>query len=134
MNFPSLSRSAKQPVLYSSEIVCESVTFPAVSYVLHRMSATRRLDLVSRLGELAAQLEMLRASESLDDRVQAAALRIRIDREYLNWGLKQVRGLTIDGDLAEPETLFDRGPEALVNEIVGRIRQESELSGEERKN
>lgn len=134
MKFPSLLDRTPPPVLYASEEIFESETFPSVRYVLHRMSAARRLDLLSRLGEAAGKLEMLRASEALDDRLQAEALRIRIDREYLLWGLTKVLGLEIDGEPAEAATLFDRGPEALTREILSRIRQESELSGEERKN
>lgn len=134
MRFPLLSHRAPSPILYSSETTFESTILPPVRYVLYRMSAARRLDLVGRLGELATQLEMLRASEAVDDRVQAEALRIRIDREYLLWGLKELRGLDVDGVPADAESLFERGPEALTREILGRIRQECELSGEERKN
>ena len=134
MKFPLLSHRAPSPVLYTSETTFESAILPPVRFVLHRMSAARRLDLVGRLGELATQLEMLRASEALDDRVQAEALRIRIDREYLLWGLKELRGLDIDGVPAEADSLFECGPEALTKEIVSRIREECELSGEERKN
>lgn len=134
MNFPLLSLRPSSPILYASEAAFESAVLPPVRFVLHRISAARRLDLLARMGELASRLEMLRASDSLDDRVQAEALRIQIDREYLRWGLKELRGLDIDGVPAEAESLFERGPEALMNEIVGCIRAECELSGEERKN
>lgn len=134
MRFPLLSHRATSPILYASETTFDSTILPPVRYVLYRMSAARRLDLVSRLVELATQLEMLCASEAVDDRVQAEALRIRIDREYLLWGLKELRGLDIDGVPADADSLFERGPEALTKEILGRIRQECELSGEERKN
>lgn len=134
MKCPSLLHRAPSPVLYASEETFDSAAFPAVKFVLHRMSAARRLELLARLGEAAGQLEMLRASEALDDRLRAEALRIRIDREYLLWGLKELRGLEIDGVPAEAEALFARGPEALTREIVERIRKSSELSGEERKN
>jgi hypothetical protein len=70
----------------------------------------------------------------VDDRVQAEALRIRIDREYLLWGLKELHGLEVDGVPADADSLFECGPEALTREIVARIRQECELSGEQRKN
>lgn len=134
MNFPLLSHRRTLPILYASETAFESAVLPPVRFVLHRISAARRLDLLACMGELASQLEMLQASGSLDDRVQAEALRIQIDREYLRWGLKELRGLEIDGVPAEAESLFERGPEDLMNEIVSRIRAECELSGEERKN
>lgn len=134
MKFPLLSHRTLPPVLYASETIFESAVLPPVRFVLRRMSAARRLELLARMQELASQLEMLRASDALDDRVQAEALRIRIDLEYLRWGLKELHGLEIDGIAGETESLFERGPEALLKEIVDRIRAECELSGEERKN
>lgn len=134
MKFPLLSHKHPAPVLYASETTFESTALPGVKFVLHRMSAARRLELLSRMGELASQLEMLRASDALDDRVRAEALRICIDLEYLRWGLKELRGVAIDGIPAEAESLIERGPEALMKEIVDRIRAECELTGEERKN
>jgi hypothetical protein len=98
------------------------------------MSVAGRLDLISRLGSLVSQLEMLRASEDLPDRLQAEALRIQIDREYLLWGLKDLQGLRIDGEAADAMKLFEYGPESLVNEIVQRIRSECELDANARKN
>ena len=134
MRLLSLSRNPRTPVLYASETSVESTSIPGVTFVLHKMSAARRLDLISQLGELAAQLDMLRTSDKLEDRVRAEALRIRIDREYLLWGLRAIHGLEIDGVAAEAEALFERGPEALVAEIVRRIRDECELSPSEQKN
>ncbi len=134
MNFPSLSLKPPAPVLYASERTFDSTALPGVRFVLYRMSAARRLDLLSRMGEFASQLEMLRASDALDDRVQAEALRLRIDLEYVRWGLKGLRGIAIDGVPAEAESLIERGPEALMKEIADRIRAECELTGEERKN
>jgi hypothetical protein len=134
MKFPLLSRDTPREVLYASERTEASRALPGVTFTVRRISAASRLDLIGRLGALAAQLEMLRASESLPDRVQAEALRIQIDREYLLWGLSKLRGLRIDGAPADAELLFTNGPEPLVREIVQCIRKECELDADERKN
>lgn len=134
MKFPLLSRDTPREILYASERTEASRALPGVTFTVRRISAANRLDLIGRLGELAAQLEMLRSSELLPDRVQAEALRIRIDREYLLWGLSKVSGLRIDGAPADAELLFAHGPEPLVREIVQCIRKECELDADERKN
>lgn len=134
MKFPLLSREKPREVLYASERTVESQASPGVTFTVRRISAASRLDLIGRLGALAAQLEMLRSSELLPDRVQAEALRIQIDREYLFWGLRKLSGLCIDGAAADAELLFASGPEPLVQEIVQCIRKECELDANERKN
>lgn len=134
MKLPFLSPDPPREILYASERTVASQASPGVTFTLRRISAASRLDLISRLGALAAQLEMLRSSEALADRVQAEALRIQIDREYLFWGLKDVQGLRIDGVSANAELLFASGPESLVQEIVRCIRKECELDADERKN
>ena len=134
MKLRSLLRDLESKTFYASEKFFASESVPGASFVLRKMSASRRLDLVERLGELASRLEALRASEKMDDRVEVEALRIRMDRAYLLWGLKSVDGLEIDGAPADAELLFENGPEDLVSEIVNRIRRECELSPLERKN
>jgi hypothetical protein len=42
--------------------------------------------------------------------------------------------LEIDGEMATPETLIEKGPANLAAEILGRIRGECGLSESERKN
>lgn len=134
MRFRSLLPNPFRAVLYATELRFQSSTTPGVTFTLRRMSAAGRLDLISRLGSLVSQLEMLRASEDLPDRLQAEALRIQIDREYLLWGLKDLQGLRIDDEAADAMKLFECGPEGLVNEIVQRIRSECELDANARKN
>ena len=134
MKLRSLLREMESKTFYASEKFFESQQVSGVSFVLRKMSAARRLHLVERLGELASRLEALQASDRMDDRVQAEALRIRMDREYLFWGLKSIEGIEIDGAPADAEILFEQGPEALVAEIVGSIRRECEFSPAERKN
>jgi hypothetical protein len=89
---------------------------------------------MERLATHASAYEALKASERMDDRVQAEALRLRMDFEYLDWGLARVFGLLIDGEVPDARMLFEKGPERLTQEILCRIREECELSGDERKN
>jgi len=128
------SPKTEEGVLYSSETEVASETFPGVRFVLRRCSGARRIALIERLATHASHFEALKASERLDDRVRAEALRLRMDFEYLDWGLSRVSGLMLDGELPDAQMLFDRGPERLVEEIVGKVREECELSEAERKN
>jgi len=53
---------------------------------------------------------------------------------YLAWGLVYVGGLSLAGEPATPESLVERGPEALVHEALAAIKAECGLSETERKN
>jgi len=53
---------------------------------------------------------------------------------YLRWGLREVTGLSIDGEAATHELLLERGPESLVREILTSIKAECGLNQEEAKN
>jgi len=53
---------------------------------------------------------------------------------YLEWGLEEIEGLTIDGEQATPQALIEKGPMDLAREILGRIKRECGLSEGERKN
>src|SRR5690606_24466428 len=64
----------------------------------------------------------------------AALLGAEIDKIYLLWGLERVEGLEIDGLQATPESLIERGPEALVREALRAVRCEVGLKESERKN
>jgi hypothetical protein len=59
---------------------------------------------------------------------------MEVDQLYWNWGLLAVEGLIIGGEPATKESLLERGPEALVHEILTAIRRECGLSEDERKN
>ncbi len=48
--------------------------------------------------------------------------------------LVEIEGLEIDGEPARPESVIERGPEALCQEILRAIHAECGLSAEERKN
>lgn len=134
MKLPWLSPETPDGVLYASETELASNSYPGVRFVLRRCSVARRLALIERLAGHASRFEALKASERIDDRAQAEALRLQMDYEYLDWGLLRVSGLLVDGEIPSAQALFDRGPERLVHEIISRIREECELSEDERKN
>jgi hypothetical protein len=64
----------------------------------------------------------------------AGVLAAEIDRVYLEWGLEEIQGLEIDGELATPASLIEKGPLDLAKEILARIKSECGLSEDQRKN
>jgi hypothetical protein len=124
--------SSNQSYVSSAEF--EAACVSGVRYRVARMSFARRLDLVRRVREVAQRIEFLDAGNEARDKIESSVLGAEIDRMYLEWGLQEVVGLTIDGEAATPASLIDRGPEELAREIVGRIRAECHLSEDERKN
>ena len=123
-----------RPVRYQSSVSCESHTLPGVSYTVRRISLGRRIELAQAIRELAQELEFRQSGASAAEQVQAAVLSARIDHVYLRWGLEDVSGLVIDGGPTTADTLFASGPEALLGEVVRRIKAECGLTDDERKN
>lgn len=119
---------------YESSAARESASHPGVGFVLHRVSFGRRMELLRRIRDLAARAECLGAGPSPVDAMDAAMLAGEIDRLYVLWGLKEIRGLAIDGEPASAAALVERGPEDLFREILAAVKAECGLSGEERKN
>ena len=117
-----------------SEIDRASVVFAGVRFRIARLSFSRRVDLARRVRDLAQRIEFLDAGGSVQERLASAVLAHEIDRVYAEWGLLGVEGLTIDSEAATAVSLLERGPVALVAEIVAAIKQECGLSDEERKN
>src|SRR5579859_4567228 len=111
---------------YESWLEKASQTAPGVTFVLWKMSFGRRMDLTRRLREIAQRVEFLEAGEA-KEKIDAALLTCEIDRLYLTWGLREVRGLDLDGRPATPESLAEAGPEDLFREAVGAVRAECGL-------
>lgn len=130
MNF--LLRSPKF-VEYTSHVWHDSESFPGVRFATRRISLSSRIELAKMVGEIAQKNEFLRAGDVCE---QAGALvaDLLARKVYLEWGVCQIDGLTIDGQPASLQSLVDHGPECLCNEIVSIIRSELSLSEEERKN
>jgi hypothetical protein len=101
---------------------------------IRRMSLGRRIELARQVRDLAGKLEYHEASEKVVDRVEAALIGAEIDAAYLRWGVLNVDGFEIDGVAATAQDLISAAPEALVREIVARIKRECGLTDAERKN
>ncbi len=118
---------------YESWLERESQTAPGVTFVLAKMSFGRRVELTRRLREIAQRVEFFEAGGAAE-KIDAALLTGEIDRLYVTWGVREVRGLELDGEPATPESLAAAGPEDLFREAVAAVRAECGLSDTERKN
>lgn len=107
---------------------------PGVRYRIARISLGRRIDFARRVREIGRKLEFLEAGGDARESLEAAVLQAEIDRAYLEWGLEAIEGLEIDGEVATPTAMIERGPLSLALEILAKIRAECGLSEEERKN
>jgi hypothetical protein len=76
----------------------------------------------------------LSAGGNVEDKVEAALITREIEQIYLEWGLKELAGLSIDGEPATVTSLVAAGPEELAAEIVEAIKSEIYMSEDERKN
>jgi hypothetical protein len=104
-----------------------------VTFVLAKMSFGRRVELTRRLREIAQRVEFLEAG-SAREKIDAALLNSEIDRLYVLWGLREVRGLELDGEPGTPESLAAIGPEELFREALAAVKAECGLTEAERKN
>ncbi|MGH9667009.1 MAG: hypothetical protein ACRD9L_21500, partial [Bryobacteraceae bacterium] len=119
---------------YESHRTISSSSLPGVAFTIVKMSFGRRIELGRRVRDLGQKIEFLEAGEDLMERIEATVLAGEIDRLYLQWGLRDLSGLWLDGEPATPELLIDRGPEKLTREILESIKAECGVSDEERKN
>jgi len=114
--------------------VVASKVAPGVTFTIAKMSFGRRVELMRRVRELARRSEFLAASESAGEKMDAALLQSEIERTYVTWGVKEVRGLTVNGSVADVELMAAEGPEELFREALAAVRRETGLNEEERKN
>ena len=119
---------------YESTRTVQSAECEGVTFRIARMSFARRLELARQIRELGRRVEFEQAGDALQDKLDAAVSCGEVDRLYLEWGLLDVTGLTIDGSAADTASVIDRGPESLCREMVREIRRECGLTEEERKN
>jgi hypothetical protein len=119
---------------YESVVVVESAKRAGVRYHVARMSFGRRVELMRRVRELARRMEFLEAGITPGERMDSGLLRAEIERLYVLWGLVGVTGLHVDGVVATPELVAERGPEELFREALTAVRAETGLTDDERKN
>jgi len=105
-----------------------------VTFRIRRMSLGRRIELTRKVREISGRLECLEAGRNLADKVEASLVFREIERVYLEWGLAEVHGLSIDGRPATVPALIEAGPEDLCLEILEIIKSENHLNEQERKN
>lgn len=129
----SMSHSDK--VRYESVAQVASTRVMGVSFRVERMSFGRRLELIRELKGLLGRLQFVQAGpEGPEREAEAALVAGEIDRIYLRWGLRGIEGLEIDGAPVTPDSLVEKGPEELVEEVLAAIRREAHLGEDERKN
>lgn len=112
----------------------DAETCAGVRFRIARISVGRRIELARRIRETGRTVEFLEAGRDPREKLEAAVLGAEIDRAYLEWGLEEIEGLTIDGEQATPAALIEKGPMDLAREILTRIKRECGLSEGERKN
>ena len=120
-------------VSYSSVSWQESSVVQGVRFAIRKVSLSQRIELTKSVRELALRNEFLKAGD-VADQLEATLADLLVKRLYLEWGLAEVRGFTIDGQPATVELLIEKGPEGLTDEIMSSIRAEIGLSEEQRKN
>lgn len=120
-------------VQYSSLSWRNSRTTEGVRFAIKRVSLAQRLELNRQVRELTLRHEFLRAGPAADQ-LEAAWGELLVRKLYLEWGLAELEGLSIDDQKATLALLIEKGPEELADEIVSSIQEEIGLSEEERKN
>jgi len=130
MNFTSLLH---KPTDYSSTLWRESEAMGGVRYAIHRVSLSQRIELSKSVRALTLDHEFLKAGDAADQ-LAASTAELLARKLYLEWGLAEIQGLTIDGQPATAELLAEKGPERLSDEIVTAIQAELGLSEKEIKN
>lgn len=131
--------ASKEPVStgvnahYESTLWKVSTSVPGVRYCVRRASLRQRIELVQRARELSLRTEFLNAGNS-SDQLEATLADLHVQQLYLQWGLVDIAGFTIDGLKPDVHMLIEKGPETLAKEIVEAIQTELSLSENERKN
>ena len=126
--------SDKSAASYESSVWMSSEVEPGVRFLIQRMSLERKIELTRKIREIGRKVEFLESSDDPRQQLEAVALVNEIDRAYLTWGLAAIEGLTIDGALATPETLLEKGPLRLSAEALSFVKSECGLTDAERKN
>jgi hypothetical protein len=119
---------------YESVAWFDSDAIPGVRVAVARMSFGRRVELVRKLREIGRKAEFLEAGTDAREKLEGAVLAGDVDRAYLEWGLADVEGFSVDGETATVEVLIEKGPVTLALEILGKVKAECGLSEDERKN
>src|ERR1039457_3097185 len=112
-------------MIYESVATVESRVASGVMFTVAKMSFGRRAGLMRQVRELARRMEFLEAGGDAGQKMDAALLRVEIERLYVKWGLLGISGLEVDGVAATPDSLADIGPEELVQEAAALGRSQT---------
>lgn len=126
-------RRAGQPVNFATTEWYDSGCMPGVRYAIRKITLGQRIELARRARELARQNDYLRSGDAADQ-LEATMGDLLVEKLYLEWGLTEVSGLSIDGAAATVADVIERGPERLSHEIATTLRSYLVLTDEERKN
>lgn len=85
------------------------------------------------IQDLIFKNDFLRVGDALEQS-QASIADLLARRVYLEWGISEIDGLTIDGSPVSLSDLIERGPERLCEEMAETLQGELNLSENERKN
>lgn len=118
---------------YASVVWHDSAAFEGVRYAIRRISLAQRIELTRQVRELTLRNEYLRGGATADQ-LESALGELLARRLYVEWGLAAIEGLTIDGNTASTESLIEKGPEKLTEEIANSILSELTISEQETKN
>jgi len=118
---------------YASVVWHDSTVCEGVRYAVRRISLAQRIELTRRVRELTLRNEYLRGGTT-PDQLESALGELLARRLYVEWGLAAIEGLTIDGNAASSESLIEKGPEELTEEIANSILSELTISEQETKN
>ena len=119
---------------YDSAAWFDAASVAGVRFAVARISLGRRIELARKMREIGRKAEFLEAGDDAREKLEAAVIAGEIDHAYLEWGLVAVEGLTIDGAVATPALVIERGPMGLAAEALARVKAEWSLSETERKN
>lgn len=119
---------------YRASVWVESSAVEGVRYRIARMSLSGRIELAKKLREIGMKVEFLEAAGTVAEKLEAAVARGEMERAYIEWGLREIHGLKIDGADADVASVIGDGPVALAGEIAAAVRRECGLTDEERKN
>jgi hypothetical protein len=128
----SMSHS-RETTSYSSVVWHDSKALSGVRYATRRISLMQRIDLTNRAREIVLKHEFFNAGDA-SDQLEATLGELLVRKLYIEWGVQEIEGLSVDGEAATVESIVAKGPEDLTDEIVATVRAELELSEEERKN
>jgi len=123
----------RKPARFESTRWVASESVPGARFAVRKPSLGQRIELTRRIHELMLRHDYLRAGTETD-KLEASLAELMVQQVYLEWGLKEIEGLEIDGERATVESLIEKGPEELAAEIAGCVLRECSLTEDERKN